>query len=234
MPALKDSEPLELSKAASVQPELVLRTGGRLVAAIRDQSYYVEYAPQRGLRWPRLSRAASGKQFGFEVLMFASRPRAVPPGGFAVERAGEIVAVAVARQLDAMGFRVGIDLGPTLKPLRDELGDRFRIDLDGLALKATVSGGVHFVVQHRTLAQHTTPNDAFETRADLDVTLFLIDRAGRPLYARRVTESASLVARALEGAAERARAVAAQALQRFLGTAFRDARLEEALLEYTR
>jgi hypothetical protein len=204
----------------------VLRTGARLVAAVRDQAYYVECAPRPDLAWPRLRRAASGKSFGFEVFIFDDHSSVMAAGSFAVERAGEIVAVAVARQLEAMGFPVGIDLGQALKPTRDELGERFKVDLGRLARRASISGMVNFIVKH------TAPEGRFATRADLVVVVGLGDASGQRLYDRRVSTSATVVGERLDGASQRARKTAGDALQKFLAAFVGDAKLEEVLVAY--
>lgn len=200
-----------------------------MVGAIRDQSYYVRYELQAGLRLAALHRAASGKSFAFEVLPFRQSDAQPVPGGFHVERAGEIVAAALALQLDQMGYRVGLELAKALAPLQERLGDRFKIDLDAFALKASFSGDVQFWVAH------PARDGRYETTARLVVSVVLSgDRAGRAaeIYRRVVVDFETLQAEGPAGASERARRAAAAVLQRFVRTLTTDPRLEAALVSF--
>ena len=101
-----------LQRPARPGPPIVTRSGGRLVAAVRDQAYYVRYEPLPDLRLDRFARALGGNSFGFEVLSFERLSSEQVPLGFHVERAGEIVAAAIALQLERMGFPRWVRAGP--------------------------------------------------------------------------------------------------------------------------
>jgi hypothetical protein len=100
------------------------------------------------------------------------------------------------------------------------------MDVDGLAPRATISGGVNLIVQH------TKPEGWFATRADLVVIVRLQQPTGQAIYDRRVATSARAVAPSLEGASSRARAVAGDALEQFVATLVGDAELEASLVAY--
>jgi hypothetical protein len=202
------------------------RTGGRLVAAIRDQAYYVSYEPQGGVRLKKLHDAVRGKDFAFEVAEFEQDASVPAPEGFHVERAGEILAAAIALQLEAMKFKVGMQLPRALAPLQAQLGDRFRIDLERFPLRASFSGRVRFTVAH------ARSGDAFVTTASLGASVQVAAPDRGFLYGRDLQESASASAGTMSGASDRARSTASAAVVRLVAALFSDPQLESSLLAY--
>lgn len=213
--------------AATLPPDIVTRSGGRQVAALRDQAYYVLYEPQPDLQLGRFGSALGSRTFGFEVLSFERLPSEPISRGFHVERAGEIVSSAIALQLERMGFRVGIELDRALDPLREQLGQRFKIDLSRVSLRAKFSGTVKFVVLHRERSA-----TQYETRAELDVAVVVTGADGTALYRRSLNEGALETASSLEGHAERGRSTATTAVRLFIRHLFADPTLEQSLVLY--
>jgi hypothetical protein len=207
---------------------VLTRTGGRLVAAIRDQSYYVRFEPWPGMRLARLDRTIAGKSFAFEVLPFEQDISEHVPGGFHIERAGEIVPAAIALQLEQMGYQVGMELSKALRPLRERLGDRFKIDLSQFRMRTTFSGTVRFFVTHSGQAGR------YDTVAILDADVTVASARDLALYRRRIRESETVSAETLAGASERARAAATAVLSRWVGTLLGDPALEQSLIGYVR
>jgi hypothetical protein len=223
------SRPRATAAPASAPEPLLTRTGGRLVGAIRDQNYYVRYEPQAGLRLATLDRAVQGKSFAFEVLPFRQIDAEPVPGGFHVERAGEIVSAALALQLDRMGYRVALELEKALAPLQERLGDRFKIDLSAFRLKATFLGDVRFRVAHGA------EGGSHRTTASLDVSVVLTgERQGRAVavYRRHVGEVEVVTGEGAAGASDRARTAAAGVVGRFVRTLLGDPRLEAVLVAF--
>ena len=207
---------------------ILTRAGARLVGAIRDQNYYVNYKPQAGLRLARLDSAVAGRSFAFEVMPFEQDDSQALPGGFHVERAGEIVSVAIALQLDRMGYQVGMQLARALAPLQERLGDRFKIDLEAFGFKATFSGDVLFFVTHARENRH-------ETTARMAVVVALAASKGaqsQVIYQPSMKDSEVATSETLAGASDRARSAAAAVVQRFVKTLLGDPRLEQALVAY--
>jgi hypothetical protein len=217
----------ESGGAAAAPPPMLTRTGGRTAAAIRDQGYYVLYEPQPSKHLARVSPRA----LAFEVLPFRQNADEPVADGFHVERAGEIVSAALALQLESMGYTVSLELAEALADLRDRLDDRFRVDVARFGAVASFGGDVRFQVRHtRQEARHVTTG-AIDVAARLTVR-----RAGRSrlAYERRIRETESAEGASLGGASDRARSVAAGAVQRFVRTLLGDPRLEQALADGVR
>jgi hypothetical protein len=182
--------------------------------------------PVPGLSLPRLQRATAGRRLAFIVMPLEQDASGTVPDGFHVERGDEIVSAAIALQLEGMGYPVALELPRALTPIRERLGDRFRVDLDGFELRAMLSGNVRFTVRDVPAAGGRLTTAQLETGAVLSAA------NGRLLYMRRIRESASLQGGDAGGAAERAREAAGAALKKLLHTLLGDPRLEGELIRH--
>jgi hypothetical protein len=187
-----------------------MRAGAlRLPRALRAK-YEIEFAPLTGLTLPLLDRARAGRKIGAEVKPFAQRPA----GGDEqdVERGGEIVAIALAQQLEKLGWTVNVlDRAQLRRGLRIP-----QASLDGASLALRVEGSVLFALSERG------------ARIDGEVRFL----AGRSVVVARSSRSAPLGS--APGRSARLRAAAEGALRAFVQAIVSDAALDRDLAKLLR
>lgn len=208
------------------------RVGARRVAAFRDVEYYARYEPRDELQLVDLHRALERDPLGFEIHAFEKSGILEKEGGFSVERAGELVALALGSQLQSMGFIVGLefhDAGGTLEVVEDT------VDGKKLELRVAIRGEVAFrIVQ-------TRKEGDFDTTAILVGEALFQEAAGEeaeqtPRGISRVSFSARKIAasKSLEEAGRQPRRVAASALAEAIGQIIEDPELEPALVRFVK
>jgi hypothetical protein len=87
------------------EPALI-RTGTHRDRPVPDAGYYIVHTPVEDLRFKRLDLLGAEKNLWFEVLPFREVRNPVDPPGFCVEYPGEILSLALTRQLERMGCSV--------------------------------------------------------------------------------------------------------------------------------
>jgi len=98
-----------------------IRAGARRLEAFRRERYSVRFDADRNLRLERVDRALGSDRLASVVGPFAQKKR----GGSASEvaNAGQIVALALARQLGALGWSALVEVGETAAE-SDSSGDK--------------------------------------------------------------------------------------------------------------
>jgi hypothetical protein len=208
---------------------IITRTGARLSTALKDENYYVTYVPQPDVHMTKLDTAVEGKNFGFEVQRFGQSTSQEITSGFHVERAGEIVAAAIAQQLDSMGYQVALDLTEALITLREKLDGKFDIDPASFQARVAIAGDVRFWIEHLQNGKE------YQTLAKIDLNVRLRGVRGgesTELFKRRVEDKESSSSDSLTGSSDRARMVAHLLLHRVIQALVTDADLETALVRF--
>ncbi len=221
-PQETSSRPPPSSEAPSI------RIGARRAAAYKEGNYYLGFTPVKDLRFDKLIQAGAGKQFAFEVFDLLQDTAKPVDGGFHIDKAGEIFALAIARQLEAMGLVAALTLPSGLK---GSTSPEFQFKASDYARRIWVMGKLKFLVEH------ARRDNVHETRAVLSCAIRFLGLAGEnndtsPLYQAELNDEEKTSGPGLEGAAERARKVAGAVLQRAVKKLFSDAKLEEALVKF--
>ena len=198
---------------------LVLRAGARRLRALYRRDYYAECEPEPGLQLPALKEALQGRRPRAAIRPFTQRPAASDDEAFDVERAGEIVAVAIARQLEELRWEVGLDADASVLPIAT---DEFpAVDVTGHPLAFRFSGRVRFWVRASAgegPAGHTATLDG-------QVRVRSLRSSGTAvIYARSHTAEATVTEEQEAVRGVRARKAAAAALRRWVRALFTDLR----------
>jgi hypothetical protein len=138
------------------------RSGQRITRSLIDKSYSVRYVPSSDLELPLMKARGAWDRVGFEVQPFAQLPVRSMPGISNVESGGEILALAVARQLGQMELAVKLHLTDSMarrlrasRPDRagpaggDRLASSLRSSWEKLGSRRELSGKMRFWVTER-------------------------------------------------------------------------------------
>ena len=216
---------------------LATRAGARRLAAYVDQRRWVRREGDPDLRMGRLQRRLRGRPGGARVRQARVEARreaqtAAAEGdlAFDVQRGGEIVALALAEQLEVMGLRVGLEPNPD-----DPQADIERyppVDLRGLRFLVLLEGEARFWVR----AEHAASGPARST-AEVHATVRVHAlRKGEAtlIHTASAQRSATVDARAVPTRSARARAAGREALDAWVRAVLLDPKFEEALLTQVR
>lgn len=195
-----------------------LLTGARRTPGTAPLEYYATYNPRKDIRFEKFEKAMSGKT-AFKVSEFEQHLIRPVQDGFHIERAGEIISLAIGRQLEAMDYTVGLEWR-----IFEKEGPKPRILFD---LLFSISGKVEYTIEHRKGERR------YETIASLASDLELSgERTKGPrktIFRTRIEEKETVPSEVLEGASDRARKAAAAVLDRGVWKLFQDPSLDEAL-----
>jgi hypothetical protein len=190
----------------------------------------VEYTPQAGIRWEKLQQAIDGRVMPFEVLSFAEKKKGSFAGGFHVERAGLIIARAIAAELERMGYRVSMRL--------DEVGQQVELvgaeQMRGSDGEFLVFGAIEFRIEQGKAG------DLQQVLAAIlcDVQFFGRKPAGEgkisSLHKVHVEDQEKATFPRLEETAQKSRAAAAAVLARAVKKVLGDPGLEPALVGFVK
>jgi len=178
----------------------------------------------------RLQRRLRGRPGGARVRPLAQTAAAEGDLAFDVQRGGEIVALALAEQLEVMGLRVGLEPNPD-----DPQADIERyppVDLRGLRFLVLLEGEARFWVR----AEHAASGPARST-AEVHATVRVHAlRKGEAtlIHTASAQRSATVDARAVPTRSARARAAGREALDAWVRAVLLDPKFEEALLTQVR
>ena len=206
-----------------------MRAAGLRLKAFHAQDYYVSYKPDPELRIKKLDDVLAGRKLGAEVHPFVQTTSAYSASGFDAERGAEIVVLAIARQLETMGWSVVVVPGPAmlesveLQPSPTDLGD--------VLARLVVMGEVRFVVSTQRR------KDAYVTTARIaSNVVFLVEDATAPreLFAGDVEASAQVTGQQAAGRTKRARQAAEKVLGSFIHKLFTNPQLRKALVNEVR
>ena len=208
---------------------LVMRAGARRLQAYTDGSYWIRRPADPGLRLPRLQEQLGAGVAGARVRPLQQRPAAQGELAFDVDRGGEIVALALAEQLTALGLRVGME--PPDEGAPDGGEGSPEVDLRGLRFLILLEGEARFWV--RTTGEG--PGTGSEATLDATVRVHAL-RGGVPTLVHTATaqEQASVDAQEQPLRGQRARAAARLALDQWLRRVLTDRAFEDVLLEQVR
>lgn len=208
-----------------INPPWMTRTGARQAAALKEAKYYVDYQPQKDVKADALQ--AARQRFEFEVEVFGDRPPQKVATGFGIDRAGELVAAALALQLDAIGFQVSIDLSNALEELRERLGERFKLAGKSLAKRFIIGGEVSFIARLDRL------ENRFTAVVDLEVLvqLKMAGNAAKKIYERRFQQRATQPDVNLGNWTGEARGLALRALNAWVRDLLADSSFTHAILD---
>ncbi len=201
-----------------------MRSGARRLRALYRRDYYAGYEPDSSLRLASLRRALEGRQPRAALRPFHQQPAAPDEDSFDVERAGEILAVAIARQLEELGWQVGLDADATVLPIAT---DEFpAIDVRAHPLSFRISGRVRFWVG----AARQEDGAAHQAHLDARVRIRALRPDGpRTVYARALSAQAALTEQQEPVRGARARKAASLALKKWVGKLFVDLERRGAL-----
>lgn len=218
----------------------MVRAGAWRLEAFHPDKYYVSYEPDPGLRWHTLDRVLAGKRPGAEVHPLDQRTADRVKNGFDVLRGGEIVGLAIARQLRSMGWSVGM-VPPTqmLEKARQEFPER---DLAGTQPRMTVTGDLWYRVvnlgrgESRVSVAHLVSTLRFALVRSVPLTIGGDTHAttSEPVFANRFQATERVTRRQEPRRTERGKRAAAAVLRTFVRRVFTDRRLEHALLDAMR
>lgn len=196
------------------------------------RGYYVTFSPEE-----RVANAAGitplnslaevstdGPQAGiaWHVTCFRDKPSRADREGFSVERAGEIVAMAIARQLSAMRFETAVDLSNPPEDMRVQLSPQMSLDLSRFGFVLRLEGEADLRIAHRSDAQ------CDKTAATLEVDLTVTaqrERAEQRIYGHRFENRCELEGKGLAGRPQRGKDAASRVLQDFVAEFVRDEKL---------
>lgn len=223
---MPQTRPIE-SKEATVRTGAV-HTGARRAGAIQEKSYYVAYAPQKDLQWARLGEASAGKKLGFQLLDFYQNTHRQIGNGFHLDKAGELFSLAIARQLEEMGFVAALKFTQFADPSCEE---KFIFKEGDYSKHITVLGHLEFLVEF------TSKESGAEARAFLSSSLAFLGDGGREIEKRLLFQTnlqaeEKLLSPSLEDASGRFREAAGAVLRRVVKKLFSDPRLEETLVKF--
>jgi hypothetical protein len=207
-----------------------VRAAARRLEAFQTQTYYVSYPGD-----PRLAAfGPAGKVLVQRKLVatvhtFSEEKRDHAPDneGFDVERAGEIVALAIARQLKAMRWEVDLVVTRAMLPGGAMEAQAFRDRARGEPIgRVVVNGEVHrFRVIEERRSQITT------SAAHLEATVRFLDHEDREIYRRRLSASRAVAEQQVAERTERPRQAARGVLQELVRQLLGDPNLGRALLK---
>jgi HEAT repeat protein len=207
-----------------VPPTVTARVGTRRMAGRFLGDPYLAFEPREGSGMAAL-KAAGRDVLGFHVREF-EQPPAVAASGFQVDRAGQIVAVAIARQLDVWGFEVALEIErerligdapsngpkPPARPLLVEVSGKLRLEVDHLPGKG---------------------RDDTTARLEAKVVIAGVKGGRRQvLFERSFQEIETIAAERRAGRSERGEKTASIALGRFVQKLLADPELERKLVAF--
>ena len=211
--------------SAARPPAILTRAGAQLAGAVREQGYYVLPEPVPNLSLVELNRAGGPSRLLFDVQTFAQEKPALEPGAFHLERGGDVLAIALARQLDAMKLQIRMDVAPLLEEGKRKI-QMFAYSVAEPDLALWVEGTVR-----QFSVQHTRDGSAGKSTATLDAEVVFIDR-GSDVAVYRASRRLESSATAPAGAADRARAAADAAVRSYLALYFADPACDAALADW--
>jgi hypothetical protein len=175
-----------------------LRAGGLRVESYRSETYYVLYDADPALEIAGLTAALGTRRLGARVESFAQSDS---PGS--VQRGGEIVALAVAKQLQVMGWLVALARPETMlkgAPLPEH-------DKEATALaELQVSGRVRFATAARGAA----------TVSELRGTITFARTDGETVFRRELAAEAKVLESEAPAFSQRAERATRDALKSFV------------------
>lgn len=204
---------------------------GAVKLSARTARHFVVYEPLTA--WPgaaplqNLHKAAEQDRLAFVVSAFEQVPAADAGRDYNIDDGGEIIAAAIARQLDALRFFVVVELAGDREQLPPELREKSAADFERFARRAEISGTVDFGIRHQPASS------GFQTTAVLHVKVQVSSRGGgqtQRIYEREFKDSETLPCAGLAQRTETAKKTAAALLARFVQGFLTDPNLETSLL----
>lgn len=151
-PRAEKARPAPAVPPGQPAPVPAMRAGALRLTGAKNASYKVRYTPSAGLGVPGLQRALRGRKVGAEVKPFAQTIGQGGAGQQDVEQGGEIVALAIALQLQRGGWIVDMLDKASLRAGMSVPSGAPR----ALARRFLVTGEVSFSVGSREARLHGT------------------------------------------------------------------------------
>ena len=201
--------------------------GARRPAAVQRERYYVDYQPTETLPLEELAKARGDEAVYAQVARFDQHEAIDLDDGFNVARGGQVLAVALSRQLEKAGLSVGLELRPGL---RARVAREFpAVDVSTFRVRLRVTGTVQFTVEH------SHKDEKYVTEARLDTSVFIYgqaDGAEIGVFQKRIRTHAQSHGPTYASRGSRALDVARQAVEKWVAALLGAPGLQPSLIYY--
>jgi len=201
----------------------------RRPVAVSNERYYIDYQPIDDLKLESFDKVRQNEPVYVQGATFDQDASTPIHEGFHVPRAGELLAVVLARQLQHMGLVTGLEIRPAL--LERLRRDFPAVDTTPFRARLRVTGSVLFTVRHRL--DHIT----FHTDAQLDTYVRIhgdVHGSEVGVFQKPIRVHSHQTGKTETGQGYRALTVSRQAIRQWVTALLRDPDLQPSLINYLR
>ena len=222
-----EAEPDARRKGRTPTRGFLWPTGARRPAAVQGERYYTDYPLSDDIKLALFDKARADEPVYAQIAPFDQDESRGIDEGFHVAKGGQILAVALARQLEKMGWSTGIELDAAM---RERLQHTFpAVDVRPFRLRLRVAGSATFAVQH------WREDGRFFTEARLDTWVRIHGQVGATevgVFQKPVHAATRLAGDSEMGRGGRAMKVARQTLAKWVAAVLADPDLQPSLINY--